>query len=143
VNKYGISKWDVRFMEMAKVIATWSKDPAKPVGALITTPRNTIVSLGFNGYPAGIPDNPNDIREIKLLRTIHAEENAILFAMRDLSGHSIYVTHDPCANCAAKIIQVGITSVYSGKEMVNKWSISSNEGKSMFKEAGVAFITMY
>ena len=90
---------------MAELVGSWSKDPSTQVGAVITH-GNRIVSVGFNGYPHGISDSADtDDREMKLLKTLHAEENAILFAKRDLAGSDIWVTHFPCPNCAAKIIQ--------------------------------------
>ncbi len=66
-------------------------------------------------------------REDRLSRVIHAEENSLLFANRDLNGCKIYVTHHPCARCAAKIIQVGIKEVYVDHscmqgEFNEKWS---------------------
>ncbi|MGL6175638.1 MAG: dCMP deaminase family protein, partial [Vibrionaceae bacterium] len=105
------SKWNIRFYQMAQLVASWSKDPSPQVGAVIAK-GNHIISLGFNGYPHGIFDSAaTDQREIKLLKTLHAEENAILFAKRDLQGCAIWVTHFPCPNCAAKIIQTEISDV--------------------------------
>ncbi len=106
------SKWAKRFIQMAELVGSWSKDPSTQVGAVITK-QNRIVSVGFNGYPHGISDSAEiDERETKYLKTLHAEENAILFAKRDLDGCEIWVTHFPCPNCAAKIIQTGISVVH-------------------------------
>ena len=65
-----VSKWATRFIQMAELVGSWSKDPSTQVGAVITE-HNRIVSLGFNGYPQGISDNATiDNREIKLLKTL-------------------------------------------------------------------------
>lgn len=97
-----ISKWEKRFYQMAELVASWSKDPSTQVGAVITK-QNRIVSVGFNGYPHGVSDSVDtDERELKYLKTLHAEENAILFSKRDLDGCDIWVTHFPCPNCAAR-----------------------------------------
>lgn len=135
-----VSKWAKRFIQMAELVASWSKDPSTQVGAVITE-NNRIVSLGFNGYPQGISDNAGtDTREVKLLKTLHAEENAILFANRDLKGCEIWVTHFPCPNCAAKIIQTGITVVHSpaqSDDFLSRWGDKIKISEDMFAQAGV------
>ncbi|AJQ97134.1 deoxycytidylate deaminase [Gynuella sunshinyii] len=133
-------KWIQRFFQMAELVGSWSKDPSTQVGAVITQ-GNRVVSVGFNGYPRGVGDSANqDDRETKLLKTIHAEENAILFAKRDLTGCEIYVTHFPCPNCAAKIIQTGIATVHcqtQNEEYLSRWGEKSRVSEAMFAEAGV------
>lgn len=135
-----VGKWAKRFIQMAELVASWSKDPSTQVGAVITE-NNRIVSLGFNGYPQGISDNAGtDSREVKLLKTLHAEENAILFANRDLKGCEIWVTHFPCPNCAAKIIQTGISVVHSpaqSEDFLSRWGDKIQISEDMFAQAGV------
>ncbi|MBU2862776.1 cytidine/deoxycytidylate deaminase family protein [Reinekea forsetii] len=135
-----ISKWAGRFVQMAQLVGSWSKDPSTQVGAVITR-KNRIVSLGFNGYPHGISDSADtDDREMKLLKTLHAEENAILFAGRDLTQCEIWVTHFPCPNCAAKIIQTGISVVHcpeQSEDFLSRWGEKIEISEDMFKEAGV------
>ena len=130
-----------RFVQMAELVASWSKDPSTQVGAVITE-SNRIVSLGFNGYPHGISDSAEtDNREMKLLKTLHAEENAILFAKRDLSACEIWVTHFPCPNCAAKIIQTGITTVHcpeQSADFLSRWQDKIKVSEEMFNQAGVS-----
>ncbi|MGF1688629.1 cytidine/deoxycytidylate deaminase family protein [Photobacterium japonica] len=136
-----ISKWAVRFFQMAELVASWSKDPSTQVGAVITQ-GNRIVSVGFNGYPHGVSDSADtDDREMKLLKTLHAEENAILFAKRDLAGCEIWVTHFPCPNCAAKIIQTGISTVHcpeQSEDFLSRWGDKIRVSQEMFAQSGVA-----
>ena len=136
-----ISKWAVRFFQMAELVASWSKDPSTQVGAVITQ-GNRIVSVGFNGYPHGVSDSADtDDREMKLLKTLHAEENAILFAKRDLAGCEIWVTHFPCPNCAAKIIQTGISTVHcpeQSDDFLSRWGDKIRVSQEMFAQSGVA-----
>ena len=136
-----ISKWAVRFSQMAELVGSWSKDPSTQVGAVITK-GNRIVSVGFNGYPHGISDSADtDDREMKLLKTLHAEENAILFAKRDLADCDIWVTHFPCPNCAAKIIQTGISTVHcpeQTQDFLSRWGDKIKVSQDMFTQAGVA-----
>ena len=135
-----MTKWAIRFLQMAELVASWSKDPSTRVGAVITE-NNRIVSLGFNGYPHGISDSAEtDNREMKLLKTLHAEENAILHAKRDLSSGEIWVTHFPCPNCAAKIIQTGLRAVHSPKpndDFLSRWGDKIKVSEDMFEQAGV------
>ena len=135
-----MTNWAERFLQMAELVASWSKDPSTQVGAVITE-HNRIVSLGFNGYPHGISDSAGtDNRELKLLKTLHAEENAILYAKRDLKGCEIWVTHFPCPNCAAKIIQTGISAVHCTKQsedFLSRWGDKITLSEEMFNQSGV------
>ena len=135
-----ICKWTKRFNQMAHLVGSWSKDPSTQVGAVITK-SNHIISLGFNGYPQGVLDSLNtDERELKYLKMIHAEENAILSAKRDLTGCAIWVTHFPCPNCAAKIIQVGIKQVNcpaQSEDYLSRWQEKIKISQDMFEQAGV------
>ena len=51
-------KWKIRYLKLAKHIASWSKDPSTQCGAVIVNPDNEIISVGFNGFPRGIEDTP-------------------------------------------------------------------------------------
>lgn len=108
-----LGKWDIRFMQVAELIATWSKDPSTKVGAVITDENNRIIATGFNGFPKPVRDcieKYND-RKIKHSMVVHAEVNAIISAHRSLAGCSVYVTHHPCSKCSPVIIQSGIQKV--------------------------------
>jgi dCMP deaminase len=133
-------KWDSRFLKTAALVRLWSKDPSTKCGCVIADGK-AIVSTGYNGYPSGITDNPDDSREVKLAKTIHAEVNAILYAKRDLSGCTLYVTPiPPCSNCAAIIVQSGISRVVIGiiPELdITRWEESTRYGYFMLKEKGV------
>ena len=133
-----MDKWDARFIALASLVASWSKDPSTQVGAVVVDQDKRIVSTGFNGFPQGVNDAPVD-REVKLLRTIHAEENALLFARRNVTGMTIYVTRPPCARCAAKLIQSGIGRVVFPSppvEFVARWRTEINQAFLMFDECG-------
>lgn len=135
-----MEKWDERFIALSNLVATWSKDPSTKVGAAIADQKNRVVSMGYNGPPRGTEDGEFD-RETKLRRTIHAEENAIMFAQRSVEGCTIYVTHHPCSPCAAKIVQSGITCVVaprpSDDTFSGRWADDIREAQEIFKEAGV------
>jgi len=140
-------KWVGRFIKLAEEIATWSKDDSSQVGAVIVRPDRTIASIGFNGFPRGVEDYHERIvnREMKLLFTIHAEMNAILSAKEPLKDYSIFVwPFQPCAHCAASIIQSGIKEVYcpfnAHLETYERWADSFKAALQMFDEAEVRVI---
>ena len=91
----------------------YSKDPRTKVGALILRADGTPVSWGYNGFPRGITETPDlwKNREEKYKRVLHAESNAIEFARESLEGTTIFCSLFPCSNCAARIVQSGITRV--------------------------------
>ncbi len=139
-----MSKWDERFLRLSKEVASWSKDPSLHVGAVIVRPDNTIASVGFNGFPRGVGDNPDLLadREEKLARVIHAEVNAVLNAHERVEDCSIYITHPPCSNCASVIIQAGIKEVVTIKPdqgLLSRWGASIDRAVGMLSEAGVHY----
>lgn len=136
-----MDKWDKRFLNLAEHIAQWSKDDSTKVGAVIVKNKNNIVSVGYNGFPQYIEDKW-DSREEKYAKTIHAEENAILFADKNIDWCHIYVTHPPCSRCAAKIIQSGIFFVTVNKpstDYLSRWQQDYDYMKQMFKEAHITY----
>ena len=139
-----MSKWDRRMLGLVNLVATWSKDPSTGVGAVIVDSKNRIVSVGFNGFPRAVCDSDEALfdRDEKLRRTIHAEENALLFAGRPVEGCTIYVTHPPCARCAAKLIQSGLARVVAhmpAEGFGERWADDMRSASAMFLEAGVTF----
>lgn len=134
-----ISKWDRRFYNLAVHISSWSKDESSRVGAVIVDNKKRIISVGFNGFPAGVDDTITS-RDQKLRRTVHAEVNALSFANRSVEGCTVYVTHAPCSNCAAVLIQHGIGAVAFPEPepaFLERWGESYEEAMMMFREAGV------
>jgi dCMP deaminase len=139
-------KWQARFIKLAEEISTWSKDVTTQVGSVIVRPDRTICSVGFNGFPRGVEDSQSAIanRDTKLLRTLHAEVNAVLSAKEPLNGYSLFVwPFQPCAQCAAIVIQAGIAEVYcpyNDHLAHERWRESFKAALQMFDEAGVRLI---
>lgn len=129
-------KWDQRFLQMAQLVSTWSRDPSTKVGAVIVGADKKIISLGYNGFASGLPDDESLYadRDYKNQIVLHAELNAILSSKHDLSGAIIYSTHQPCMACASVIIQKGLSgSVWSKGFPDGRWGNSIN----LFTQAGV------
>mgnify|MGYP000858403297 CR=1 FL=1 len=138
-------KWDTRFLGLAAHISSWSKDPSSQVGAVITD-GNRIISLGYNGFAAGVTDSAERLsdRQCKLNLTIHAEENAMIFAKRDLTGCTVYVTHPPCPRCASKLIQEDIARIVAiepSEDFLSRWADDLRLSRQMYAESGVEFVT--
>jgi dCMP deaminase len=133
-------KWELRYLEMAKLVSTWSKDPSTKVGAVIVDSDNTVISVGFNGLPRRIQDTDQRLnnRDIKLKMIIHAEINAIITAKRPLNGTTIYTyPFMSCSQCAGMIIQSGICRHISYKTNNERWKDSFDLALEMFDEARV------
>lgn len=137
------NKWDNRYMEMAMLVATWSKDPSSKIGAVAVNEKGQILTTGYNGFPRGIADDDrlND-RPVKYKYIVHAEQNAIYNATYNgvsLYGSTMYVAGLPCcSDCAKGIIQVGVRRVVMNGDPLNgRWAESTRLTLDMFKEAGV------
>lgn len=138
------ASWDLRFLEMANLIASWSKDPSTKVGCVIAQDRR-VVGQGFNGFPQGVDDcrERYEDRDVKLAMTVHAEANAIVFAGRESRGGEMFCSLMPCSHCASLIIQAGIFAVTAPKpcaEHMERWGESFATTITMFEEAGVQLI---
>ena len=143
------NKWDIRFMELAKHISMWSKDPSTKTGAVIVRPDRTIASVGFNGFPRGIDDRDELLnnREEKYIRIIHCELNAILSARETLNGYTLYNwPGQSCTRCAVHVIQSGIVRVvapsFDGSEYRKRWEDETKLAESLFVEAGVEIVNL-
>ena len=138
-----LDKWDHRFLALAEHISNWSKDPSTQVGAVITHTRSKrVVSMGFNGFPAGVEDTRErlDDRETKYEMVVHAEQNALMFAGDRAEGCTLYVHPlPPCARCAVMIIQAGIKRVVCDQPDFDheRWGEPAKIADTMFREAGL------
>ena len=138
-------KWDRRFLELAKHISEWSKDPSTKVGCVVVGEDREIRSTGFNGFPRGIEDDSNRLedREQKYPLICHAEENAIMHAARigvSLKGNTAYISWPPCSRCARSLIQAGVNEVVfpAGVDVPERWRPDFDIAIAMMNEAGIA-----
>ena len=115
-------------MKTAETFAELSYARRLHVGAIVVK-DDRIISIGYNGMPAGWDNNCEDEivvavvdgvpqREIKELKTklevLHAETNAIAKLAKSNEsglGATMFITHAPCLDCAKLIYQSGISSV--------------------------------
>lgn len=140
------SKWNQRYMQMAKEVSLWSKDPNTQVGAVAVGSKGQILSQGYNGFPRGILDSADRLnnRETKYKFVVHAEMNVIYNATYSgvsLNEAKLFVYGLPvCNECCKGIIQVGIKEVYVSQECLElrpHWFESWMQSLDMFSEAGI------
>ncbi len=140
------SKWDYRFLDLAQLVSTWSKDPSKQIGAVAIGDKRQILAQGYNGFPRGVIDSEDRYadRQRKYELVVHAEMNVIYNASYNgvsLDGSTLYVHGLPvCSECAKAVIQVGVRNVIMRKQVPEeRWLDSWMRTKAMFKEAGVYY----
>ena len=137
------TKWDHRYLDMARGVAQWSKDPSSKIGAVAVGTKGQVLAQGFNGFPRNIKDEASRLsdRETKYKFMIHAEMNAIYNATYNgvsLDGATLYVHGLPCcANCALGVIQVGIKRVVMRGKPKPQWEESFEMMKQLFNESNV------
>ena len=137
-------KWDRRFLELAKHISEWSKDPSTKVGCVVVGADREIRSTGFNGFPRGIEDDLDRLedRDRKYPLICHAEENAIMHAARigvSLKGNTAYVTWPPCSRCTRSLIQAGLNEVVfpADVDIPERWQADFDISMGMMEDAGI------
>jgi dCMP deaminase len=113
--------WDDYFMQITFEVAKRSTCPRAAVGAVIVRDKR-ILTTGYNGAPMGLPHCTEAgclMESGHCVRTLHAEQNAIIQGALhgvDVSGSTMYVTHQPCLVCAKMAINAGIERVvYAGQ----------------------------
>jgi dCMP deaminase len=139
-------------MRTAHTFAELSHARRLKVGAIVVK-DDRIISIGYNGTPAGWDNNCEDevietttedtgkatvITSRKILKTksevLHAEMNAIAKLAKSIEsgdGADLFVTHSPCIECAKLIYQSGIRRVFYNLEY------RSNAGAEFLEKSGV------
>ena len=142
-------KWDIRFLELARHVSGWSKDPSTKVGCVVVGEDREIRSTGFNGFPRGISDDNERLtdRSKKYPLICHAEENAIMHAARigiSLKGSTAFVTWPPCSRCARSLIQAGVQEIVYPEtdEIPERWMEDFTISNGMLLEAGIVVRTV-
>ena len=109
------------YMKTAETFAELSHARRLHVGAIVVK-DDRIISIGYNGMPAGWDNNCEDelhqpVGRVDLVtkpEVLHAETNAIAKLAKSNEsgmGATMFITHAPCLDCAKLIYQSGISSV--------------------------------
>ena len=142
------TKWDLHYLNLAKEISTWSKDPSTKIGAVAVGKHGQILATGYNGFPRGIEDSVDRLtnRETKYSYMIHGEMNCIYNATLtgvSLDNATLYVHGLPvCSDCAKGVAQVGIKKVFACHPVTisSKWEQSNLLTKSIFEEIDIDYM---
>jgi dCMP deaminase len=137
-------------MELAERLAVRSHCVRAQVGAVLTKDTR-IVSLGYNGPPAGTHNCDEEWPETGCARdskgscslALHAEQNAILYATKNnvsMEGATLYVTLSPCIACARVIFTTGIKKVFYMSSYASFKGLQSDEGVDFLRRFGVEVV---
>src|ERR1700733_3462929 len=139
--------FDEIYMELAQNLAHKSHCVKIKVGAVLTKDTR-IVSLGYNGPPAGTHNCDEEWPDVGCPRdskgscslALHAEENAILYAVKSgakLEGATLYTTLSPCLPCARLIYSAGVIKVFYDRSYAAYKGLASDEGVDFLRRFGV------
>lgn len=139
--------FDAIFMRLATDLAFRSHCVKAQVGAVLTKDTR-IISIGYNGPPAGTHNCDEEWPEQGCARdargscslALHAEQNAILYAIKNganLEGATLYVTLSPCLACARLIFSAGIMAVFYQNSYAAYKGFAKDEGVDFLNRFGV------
>jgi dCMP deaminase len=142
--------FDDIYMELAMNLARKSHCVKMKVGAVLTKDTR-IVSLGYNGPPAGTHNCDEQWPETGCPRdskggcslALHAEQNAILYAAKNrvtLEDATLYLTLSPCLPCARMIFSSGIKRVLFLNSYSGYKGIAVDEGTDFLRKFGIEVI---
>lgn len=139
-------KWDLRYVELADTVASWSKDPSTKVGAVLVRPNNSVAATGFNGFPPGEDDAPELYldRTYKYAHVVHAEANALNFFGETAKGFTLYTSFPCCPDCTRLAGEAGVTRIVSAglpsgraRKWTDEWSERLKESAEIAKTYGI------
>lgn len=111
-------KFITLYRDIARRVAELSSARRLKCGAIVVK-DNRVISLGYNGMPAGWDNNCEHEQADGSLVTrpevLHAETNALAKIARShdsAEGADMFITHSPCLQCAKLIYQSGIKRVF-------------------------------
>lgn len=130
--------WDKLWMGMAKLVEKRSKDPNTQVGAVLVSPDNKRVAVGYNGFPSGALETTELWgQDHKYTRVVHAEVNALIHADTDTTGWTLYVTKISCSRCAPIVCGAGIKRVVYNELLNERSKTEYKPSFDVFQENGV------
>jgi dCMP deaminase len=143
--------WDRYFLDLCEAVAKRATCDRGRSGCVIVKDKR-IMTTGYVGAPAGLPhcdEAGHDMRKVfnsngtvtqHCVRTLHAEQNAIIQAARfgiPLEDATLFCKMTPCRTCAMMIINAGINRVVCEKRYH-----ADADTREMFKQACVELVIM-
>lgn len=140
--------FDKIFMELAINIAMRSHCVKRHVGAVLTK-ETRIISIGYNGPPAGThncdeewPEKGCDLdSKGSCSLALHAEQNALMYAVKNntnVDGSTIYITLTPCLPCARMLLSAGVKKVVYLQSYAEYKGLPKDEGLDFLERFGVS-----
>ncbi|NBI29498.1 deoxycytidylate deaminase [Chengkuizengella marina] len=149
--------WDTYFLDIAYMAATRSQCPRRRVGAVLVQGKKLLGSA-YNGAPMGVPDcseagcmiaeeyelqnvdgKDEMVKKQRCIRTIHAEQNLLLFTDRkDREGSTVYVTDQPCWTCANMLANSGVSEIVYHRP----YTKDSDKVINLMEVRGIVFRTL-
>ncbi|OXM86154.1 deoxycytidylate deaminase [Paenibacillus rigui] len=146
--------WDTYFLDMAYMASTRSQCSRRHVGAVLVQGKK-LLGAAYNGAPMGVPDcseagcmlveefellnqggDEQVVKKQRCIRTIHAEQNLLLFTdPKDREGSVVYVTDQPCWTCANMLANSGISEIVYHRP----YPKDSDKVKSLMQQKGITF----
>ncbi|MFH5182722.1 deoxycytidylate deaminase [Paenibacillus sp. TAB 01] len=146
--------WDTYFLDMAYMASTRSQCSRRHVGAVLVQGKK-LLGAAYNGAPMGVPDcseagcmlveefelvtkdgSEQVVKKQRCIRTIHAEQNLLLFTdPKDREGSAVYVTDQPCWTCANMLANSGISEIVYHRP----YPKDSEKVKALMQQKGILF----
>lgn len=151
-TKYVRPSWDDYFLNLLEPLGSRGSCDRGRSGAVIVGPGHTIIATGYVGAAPGQPHcdevghmmntviHEDGTSSQHCVRTLHAEENAILQCAKDgisVKDATIYCKMVPCYNCAMRIVRVGIKRVVALKRYH-----ADQKSVKLFRDAEVNLVVM-
>ena len=138
--------WDEYFMLQAMMASFKSKDPATKVGCVFVDQNNHQLTMGYNGFVAGIDesqlpwgkDKSQPLEHQKYGYVVHSEANAILHSPVSLANSKCYVTLFPCNECAKLLASVKVSEVIYLSDK-HQGTESNTMSKKIFDLTGIKY----
>lgn len=136
--------WHGFYFSMALLVESRSKDPNRRVGAVLVTPDRRQLSIGYNGLPTELPDEPHLLRdrEFKLRHVVHAERNCLRQAPFSPVGATLYSTSFPCYDCADLLCMSGVGALVAPAPDLGhaRWGDSWYAARARMQRCGVRLV---
>ena len=135
LNKIYFDKWDYAYIDVAERFSLLSSANRLKVGA-IAVKDNRVIGLSYNGMPSGCSNVCEDENGKTKPEVLHAEQNllcALAKSTESGSGATLYITHEPCSECAKQIYMSGISRVVYKHE----YESSHGSGLEFLKQRGL------
>ncbi|NOU95504.1 CMP deaminase [Paenibacillus sp. LMG 31456] len=146
--------WDTYFLDMAYMASTRSRCSRRHVGAVLVQGKK-LLGAAYNGAPMGVPDCSEAgcmlveeyeladqdgaeqvVKKQRCIRTIHAEQNLLLFTdPKDRERSVVYVTDQPCWTCANMLANSGIIEIVYHRP----YPKDSDKFKTLMQQKGITF----